>query len=78
MDETNMRGEGKQLMELRSLLEEAVYVWPQADWNMELPAGAPLVEAEINGGDLVNWFVMWREKVRRALNITYCMRPEDD
>jgi len=26
MDETNMRGEGKQLMELRSLLEEAVYV----------------------------------------------------
>ena len=45
---------------------------------MELPAGAPLVEAEINGGDLVNWFVMWREKVRRALNITHRMRPEDE
>ena len=26
-------------MELRSLLEEAVYVWPQFDWNMDLPPG---------------------------------------
>jgi|MudIll2142460700_1097286.scaffolds.fasta_scaffold104454_3 hypothetical protein len=65
-------------MELRSLLEEAVYVWPQFDWNMDLPPGRPLVEADVNGGDLADWFAIWREKVRRALGITERMRPEDD
>lgn len=61
----------------RTLLEEAVCAFPQFDWNMDLPPGAMEVEADVNGGDLVEWFSTWREEVRTALGITARMRPPE-
>lgn len=61
--------------ELRGLLLEAVQEFPEFDWNMDLPEGTTLAEADVNGGDLVDWFAQWRERVRTALGMTERMRP---
>jgi hypothetical protein len=49
---------------LKSLLQEAIDAWPQFDRD----DGDP--EAEVNGGDLVEWFGDFRERVRQALGVT--------
>jgi hypothetical protein len=45
---------------LRALLREALDVFPQFD--REGDAG------EVNGGDLVEWFAAWRQRVKTALD----------
>ncbi len=42
--------------EFRLLLEQAVSEWPQFD-----------LDGDVNGGDLVEWFATWRERVRAAV-----------
>lgn len=45
---------------LRTLLREALDVFPPFDREGD--------DGEVNGGDLVEWFAAWRQRVKSALD----------
>jgi hypothetical protein len=74
-----MSDDPEMVKEFQALLQEAIDAFPQFDYNADLPPDAEcLVEADVCGGDLVEWFSMWRERVRTALGITERLTPEED
>lgn len=55
---------------LRAKLQEAVDEWPKFDVDetaMPLPGCIPEDSAEVNGGDMVEWFGIWRAQVKELL-----------
>lgn len=55
---------------LRAKLQEAVDEWPQFDVTTDAPPSLNSMyeeDSSVNGGDLVEWFGIWRAQVKELL-----------